>query len=59
MTGVDQLQPLLSVQEVSVWLNVKPSWVFHHHGPDGLPSLRVGRHLRFRRPEVEAWLDRR
>ncbi len=49
-------EPLLSVQDVADWLNVKPSWVFDHHGVDGLPSVTVGRHVRFRRGDVEAWL---
>jgi excisionase family DNA binding protein len=49
-------EPLMSVQDVAEWLKVRPSWVFDHHGEGALPAIQVGRHLRFRREEVEAWL---
>lgn len=30
-------------------------WRYRHTGP---PSLKVGRHLRYRASDLEAWLDR-
>jgi excisionase family DNA binding protein len=30
------------------------TWNYHRSGP---PALHVGRHVRYRRADVEAWLD--
>jgi predicted DNA-binding transcriptional regulator AlpA len=64
---------LLTIDEVASLLRVKPSWVYARtcapsSGRDGarfpkevedpLPFIRIGRLLRFRRGEVEAWLER-
>lgn len=52
----------LSASEVADWLGVAPKWVYRHAGPDspdGIPHYRVGGHLRFRRSEIEAWLESR
>lgn len=53
------LEPLLSVDDVAGICRVPPKtvhrWLYERTGP---PSLRVGKYRRFRRPDVEAWLDR-
>lgn len=49
-------EPLMSVQDLAHWLNVKPSWVQHNYRTAGLPTLSIGRQLRFRRQDVERWL---
>lgn len=52
------LDPLLDVEEVARALNVPVrtvySWRSSGHGPTG---FRVGRHLRFRQRDVEAWIE--
>ncbi len=49
---------LLSAEEVSAYLQVPLKtlyqWRLKGTGPRG---LRVGRHLRYRRDEVDGWLD--
>jgi len=51
------LDRLLSAQEVADYLNVPLStlysWRYHGSGP---PGLRVGKHLRYRRADVQAWV---
>jgi excisionase family DNA binding protein len=53
-------EPLLSVDQVARWLG-KPkatlyAWRSRGQGP---PGIRVGNALRYRRTEVERWLDER
>jgi len=50
---------LLTVQELAAKLKVPVSWVYHksrEKGPDSIPAVRAGRHLRFFYPEVIDWL---
>lgn len=50
---------LLRTPEVSEWLGIPVStlyqWRYRGVGPR---AIRVGRHLRYRPSDVEAWLDR-
>lgn len=58
VVGVHLDEPLLTAQDVSVLLRVPRSSVYEYarrrHEP--LPSVPVGRHRRFYRSDVEAWL---
>ena len=58
MVGVDLDEPLLTASAVSDLLRVPRSSVYEYarrtHTP--LPVIRVGRHLRFYRSDVEVWL---
>lgn len=49
--------PLLSPEEVAAWLLVPVAtvyqWRYRRTGP---AAIKVGRHLRYRRTAVEAWL---
>ena len=51
---------LMSVPEVAEYLGIPQTtiyqWNYQRTGP---PAFRVGRHLRFKRDDVEAWLRRR
>jgi predicted DNA-binding transcriptional regulator AlpA len=64
---------LLTIDEVAALLRVRPSWVyartcapssgkdaarFPKEVADPLPFIRIGRLLRFRRGEIESWLER-
>ena len=57
VTGV--FEPALSVQELAEELHVSAQTIYdlrrQGRGPTG---FRVGRHLRFRKSEIEAWLAR-
>lgn len=50
---------LLTVRQVSEWLNVSPSWV-RDHATNGrrptLPSLNLGKSLRFREDQLAEWI---
>jgi excisionase family DNA binding protein len=46
---------LLTVDEVAEILRVPRSWVYSHQ--DQLPTVRLGRYVRFRRSEIELFLD--
>ena len=53
---------LMTVDEVAAMLRVPPSWIYARTCPqspevDRIPFLKLGRHLRFRRSEVLAWIE--
>jgi excisionase family DNA binding protein len=55
------MDDLLTVSEVASLLRVPKSWVYGRTADAGLeeiPHLKLGRHLRFRRAEVETWVER-
>ncbi len=47
-------QELLNVDDVAALLRVPPSWVYEHK--HSIPHVKLGKYLRFRLSEVEAWL---
>lgn len=53
-------EPLQDLDWLSEFIGIPPrtiyNWRLRGEGP---PAYRVGRHLRFRRSEVDAWLDGR
>ncbi|MEE8485323.1 MAG: helix-turn-helix domain-containing protein [Acidimicrobiia bacterium] len=57
---MDSLDRLLTVEDFAEYLGVPVAtiyaWRYHHQGP---PGFRVGRHLRFRWSDVEAWIEDR
>ena len=50
---------LLDVLELAEYLRVPQSWIYDNHQQLELPALKVGRHLRFRASDIEAWLESR
>ena len=52
------LDRLLNAGEVAEWVNTTPGqlsqWRFQGEGP---PFIKLGRAVRYRRADVEAWLD--
>jgi excisionase family DNA binding protein len=49
--------PLLDVHEAARFLGVKVRTMYEWSAAGVVPSLKVGRLLRFRRSDLEAWLD--
>jgi excisionase family DNA binding protein len=47
--------PLLSSSELAAYLGVPVKWIYANKHL--LPALRLGRELRFRASEVDAWLE--
>ena len=56
-THVAALEPLLSTQELAEYLGVPVKTIYEWrtcgHGPC---AVRIGRHLRFAVPDVQAWV---
>lgn len=56
-SGIQPLDRLLSAQEVADYLSVPLATIYTwRHRSQGPPGLRVGRHLRYRSRDVEAWI---
>jgi excisionase family DNA binding protein len=53
--GVSEHQILLTVEELAEILRVPKSWIYSHQ--DQLPTVRLGRYVRFKRYEIESFLD--
>ena len=53
-------ETLLTVQEVAALLKVPVSWVYERtrrRGSERLPHVKVGKYVRFRPAEIEAYLE--
>jgi excisionase family DNA binding protein len=50
---------LMTLEEVAEYLAVTSRWIYDNHEQLGMPALRIGRGLRFRSDNLEAWLDTR
>ena len=54
------LDPLLSVQDLAAYLEVPVgtlyAWRYRRQGPTG---FKVGRHLRYRKSDVDLWINER
>lgn len=48
--------PLLRPEEAARLLSVRTSWVYDAVRTGKVPCIRVGRHIRFTRAMLEAWL---
>lgn len=53
------LEPLLSVEAVAAFLGVPVATLYQwRHKNTGPRSIRVGRYIRYRREDVDRWLER-
>jgi excisionase family DNA binding protein len=59
MATINEIHEWLSPNELADWLGVPVASVYQwrHHGT-GPAGIKVGRHVRYRRSEVEAWIER-
>lgn len=48
--------PLLTIEQASELLKVKPSWLRCQVFKKNIPYIKVGRHLRFELAEIEKWI---
>ena len=54
-------EELLTVREIAQLLKVPVSWVYEHtrlRGMARMPHFKLGKYLRFSKPEVWAWLEK-
>lgn len=56
---MDTNDRLLTIKEVAEYLGIPVTtlyqWRYHRTGP---PGLRVGRHVRYRRSDLDEWIER-
>ena len=53
-------EPLLDPQAAAALLSVRPSWIYEAVRTGRVPHLKIGRHVRFLRSDLEQWvLDQR
>jgi len=57
---MQHLEPLIDVQQLADYLDVPVktlyAWRYRREGP---PAFRVGRHLRYRRSDIQRWIQQR
>lgn len=51
------LEPLLTYRDLERWLGLSEKSIKRLIDAEGLPAVRMGRAIRFRRREVEAWIE--
>jgi excisionase family DNA binding protein len=47
----------MSTDQVCRWLQIKSDYLYHLVADDKIPYVKLGRLLRFRRSELEQWID--
>ncbi len=52
-------RPLLTVNEVANWLQLKPSTIYAWAASGRLPHVRVGGRIRFQYTDILGWLEAR
>ena len=52
-------EPLLTASDAAALLSVRPSWIYEAVRDGRLPPVRVGRHVRFLRSDLEDWVRSR
>jgi excisionase family DNA binding protein len=57
-TILDRPAAFLTTEEVLGYLKVNPRTIYRLIRNGELPAVRIGRQWRFRRTDLDAWLDR-
>ncbi len=52
------LSDVMTVSEVAQFLRINPQTVYRKAKAGEMPVLRIGRAIRFRKSELEAWMKR-
>ena len=52
-----QLSGFLNIQEIASYLGIKVSTIYALVERRGIPHYRVGRLVRFKKPEVDQWME--
>jgi excisionase family DNA binding protein len=56
--SIEQLPPLLTVEQAAEYLQVPVSWIYDRTRKGDIPMRKVGRHCRFPRAEFLLWIER-
>ncbi len=54
--GAPLSEPLLDATVAAHLLGVRPSWIYEAVRAGRIPHLKVGRHIRFLRSDLEGWV---
>lgn len=54
----NDFEPLMTVEEVADYIKFEPSTIRQWVKARSIPHLKVGRSTRFRRQDIDAWVDR-
>jgi excisionase family DNA binding protein len=57
-TSAGHLTAFLTTDEMLAYLNVTPRTIYRLIRANELPAIRIGHQWRFRRSDVEEWLER-
>jgi excisionase family DNA binding protein len=49
-------EPLLDATAAAHLLGVRPSWIYEATRAGRLPHIKIGRHIRFLRTDLETWV---
>jgi excisionase family DNA binding protein len=50
------VEPLLDADAVARLLSVKPSWIYEAVRSRRIPHVKIGRHIRFIRSDLDVWI---
>lgn len=56
---IDDLEPLMTIDDVATYLNVTPRTVRRLRQEQRLPSITIGGSVRFKKASVIAWVEAR
>lgn len=48
---------VFDVKQLSEYLNVPDTWVYRQTSDHNIPHYKLGRHLRFKKTEIDKWLE--
>ena len=58
MSSGNQNNDIMTYEECAVYLKVKPSQIRHLTSKKAIPHSHIGRHVRYLKSEIDAWLLR-
>lgn len=53
------IEPYLTIDEVSEWLKIKKSTIYHWVAMDDIPSVKIGGRRRFDPVEIKKWIKKK
>lgn len=58
MIGASQVNDYMTIEQLAEYVKLKKHYLYRLTSTNQIPVIRVGRHLRFRRADIDAWLER-
>lgn len=55
-SNIENKEKLLTGEEVAAWMNLRLPTVYEHARNKVLPSIRIGRLVRFRKSDIEKFI---